>query len=292
MNTTNTLIKKDDGSIEITIIIPWESVKSAYQEALNNAIGQVELPGFRKGKAPANIVEEHISKTKLYEDAIKQIIPQAYQEAVTHEKLHPVIMPRVELTDAKEEADWKVTAVTCEKPTVILREYKKAIVELVSSKRNKIWVPGQEPKNEADQKKEESERKPTLDELLKTLYKAVSVNLPAILIEQEVNKLLSHLVDQTKRVGLSVEQYLTSTGKNMEAVKKEYEEEAKRTLTLEFSLEAIADSEGVLVSDDDIENVIKSAKTEEEKQSLTKQRYYLAEILRRQKTIAFLASIT
>ena len=123
------------------------------------------------------------------------------------------------------------------------------------------------------------------------VYGAMTVTLPSLLIEHEVNRLLSELIDQTKKLGLTVEQYLASTQRTSETIKKEYEEQARRTLALEFGLEEIADKEGVLVSDDDIEAVIKTGKTDEEKEALTKQKYYLASVLRRQKTLDFLASL-
>ena len=112
-----------------------------------------------------------------------------------------------------------------------------------------------------------------------------------MLVEHEVNRLLSDLIDQTKKLGLTVEQYLASSGRTAETIRHEYEEQAKRTLTLEFSLEEIADKEGILVSDDDIAKVIQTAKTDEEKKALESQRYYLASVLRRQKTLDFLASV-
>ena len=56
-------------------------------------------------------------------------------------------------------------------------------------------------------------------------------------------------------------------------------------------IEKVADKESIFVSDDDIDTAIKSAKTEEERTSLTKERYYLASILRRQKTLDFLAAV-
>jgi trigger factor len=123
------------------------------------------------------------------------------------------------------------------------------------------------------------------------LVTAVHTELPKLLVENEVNRLLSDLIDQTKKLGLTVEQYLASTGRNAETIKKEYESQASRTLILEFSLEAIADKEGILVSDDDIDTVLKTAKSEEEKKALESQRYYLASILRRQKTLDFLGSL-
>lgn len=90
---------------------------------------------------------------------------------------------------------------------------------------------------------------------------------------------------------MSVEQYLSSTGRTADGVRKEYEEQARRTLTLEFALEEIADREGIIISDDDIDTVIKTAKTDEEKKSLGAQRYYIASVLRRQKTLDFLSSL-
>ena len=74
-------------------------------------------------------------------------------------------------------------------------------------------------------------------------------------------------------------------------MRKEYSENSRRTLTLEFSLESIGDAERVFVSDDDIEKAIKAAKTEEERASLARERYYLATILRRQKTLDFLSTV-
>ena len=60
---------------------------------------------------------------------------------------------------------------------------------------------------------------------------------------------------------------------------------------LEFAIEQVADKESIFVSDSDIESAIKAAKTPEERESLTKERYYLASILRRQKTLDFLAAL-
>ena len=284
----NTQIKRlEDKTIELTLSIPWEDIQKTYSEVVDEFVKETELPGFRKGKAPREAVEAKLDKNKVYEEVMQHIIPKVYSEAVETEKLHPVVMPKITLTEAKEGSDWKVLAITCERPEIVLTDYKKAVTEAKAAKANKIWVPGQEPAKE----NEEKEKKITLDELLAAVSTAIKTTLPAILIDQEVNHLLSDLVDQTKKLGLTVEQYLTSTGRTAEGIRHEYEEQARRTLTLEFALEDIADKEGILVSDDEIDTVIKTAKSPEEKASLEKQRYYLATILRRQKTIDMLANV-
>jgi FKBP-type peptidyl-prolyl cis-trans isomerase (trigger factor) len=196
-------------------------------------------------------------------------------------------MPKVTLLEAKENNPWKIQAVTCEKPDITLGAYKQAIGDIKSAKKNKIWVPGQ-GENKHD---EEKNKKVTLEEILDAVYQSVKTTIASVLIEQEVNRLLSDLIDQTKKLGLTVEQYLASTNRTAEGIRQEYSKQAQKTLTLEFALEAIADKEGIFVSDDDINKIIQSAKTDDEKKTMERERYYLASILRRQKTIDTLANM-
>ena len=284
---TSTLQRLPDYTIELLITIPWAEVAAAYEKVVTGAVNATEISGFRKGKAPRNVVEEKLDKSKLYEEAIKQLIPVAYGKAIEEHNIRPIVQPKIELKEALEQKDWIVRALTCERPVLKLGEYKKAIAELKSAKQKKIWVPG------ADQKQDEKDKpqKPTLDELLKAVYETITIDIPALLTEHEVNRLLSDLIDQTKKLGMSVEQYLSSTGRSAEGIRKEYEQQARRTLTLEFALEEIADKEGILISDDDIDTVLKTAKSDEEKKALQSQRYYVASVLRRQKTIDFLAAL-
>jgi FKBP-type peptidyl-prolyl cis-trans isomerase (trigger factor) len=285
----NTEVKKlDNGDTEITITIPWTNVQKTYTDVVEDIVKDAELPGFRKGKAPRSAVEGNLDKNKAYEEVLKRLLPDYYAKAISEHALKPIISPHITLTKAKEGEDWTVTAVTCEKPAITLGDYRKKIIELKNEKRNKIWLPGQEPKT-GDEK--EKDKKPTMDELLDTVYKSTQVALPAILIEQEVTRMLSSLIDQTKKLGLTVDQYLSSSGKTIETLRREYEEEAKRMITLELSLGDIADKEGVKVEEKDIDEVIKTAKTPQEREGLEKEKYYLASILRRQKTIQLLASV-
>lgn len=279
------LNRMGDGTIELIIAVPWPDVKAFYEKIIENTVKNAEVSGFRKGKAPRAVVEEKLDKTKVYEDVLKELIPDVYGKAVSEHKIKPIVTPKIELKEAVENKDWVLVARTCEKPEVTLGDYKKAIQELKAGKTQKIWKPGdaQEDKNKPT--------KPTLDEILKALFDAVATVIPSLLVEHEVNRLLSDLIDQTKKLGLSVEQYLSSTGRTSESVRHEYEEQSKRTLTLEFALEQVADHEGVLIGDDDIDTVIKTAKTDKEKESLTAQRYYIASVLRRQKTLDFLAGL-
>ncbi len=283
---TSTYKRLDDGSVELSIIIPWAIVEKTYNQVIEKAVHEAQLPGFRKGKAPRKMVLEKLDKSKTYEDVLKILLPTVYNDAVSVHKLRPIVSPKIEFKEAKEGKDWLITVFTAEKPTLILGNYKKTIQDLNSSKRNKIWTPGSGTKKE-----DEKPQKPTLDEVLNSLYQTISIKIPTLLLDHEVNRLLSDLIDQTKKLGLTVEQYLASTNRSSAVLRKEYEEQARRTLALEFALEEIADKEAIIVSDDDIDTVIKTAKSDEERKNLQAQRYYVAGILRRQKTLDMLASL-
>lgn len=275
------------GTIQLTITIAWSDVKKTYDHLVAKHEKEIELPGFRKGKAPKQLVHEKLDTSKLYEEVIRTLLPTHYNDAIKEHTLRPVITPKIELKEATEGRDWIVLAYTCQKPNLILGEYRKAITDVKAAKRNKIWTPGQGEKPED----KPEEQKVTIDELLAAVYGTVTGDLPELLIEHEVNRLLSELIDQTKKLGLTVEQYLASTNRTADGLKKEYEVQATRTITLEFALEMMSDKEGIFVSDDDIATVIKTAKSDEERKTLENQRYYLASILRRQKTLDFLAAL-
>lgn len=284
--TKPTVHKLDDGTLELTVTVAWKDIAASRENVIAKIVDTAELPGFRKGKAPRKMVEEKLDESKIYEEVLKAIIPDVYNAAITELKLKPIINPKIELKEAKENSDWIIRMLTAERPALTLGDYKAAIKEVKAAKHKKIWVPGQEPKPE-----EQKEQKPSLDELLAAVLTTIQTKIPALLIENQVNRMLSDLVDQTRKLGLSVEQYLSSTGRNADSIRKEYEDQAKKTITLEFALEDIADKEGILVGDDDISTVINSAKSEEEKKALEKERYYLASVLRRQKTLDFLANV-
>jgi trigger factor len=281
MNTT--IARLEDGTIELTMTVPWAEISKTYELVVEDMVKDAEISGFRKGKAPRKMVEDGLDKTKVYEEAIRRIVPQVYSDAITEQKITPILMPQIELKEAQEGKDWVVQARTCEAPKVTLGDYKKAIKEAKANKAAKIIVPGKE--------KDAADNKPNLDDVLGALLGVTQIKLPTILVEHETNHQLSQLIDQTKKLGLSVEQYLASTGKTSESIRADYAQQTQRTLTLEFALEAAAVQENVKVEDADIAKLLATAKSDEERKSLEKEQYYLTTLVKRQKTVDLLMAL-
>lgn len=277
---TTALTRLPKSTVKLTITLSWEEVKNTYQKFLGSVAKNAEIPGFRKGKAPKKMVEDRVDKTKLYEEVIRELVPKAYADALKEHHLHPIVSPRVNVISAAESKDWQFEAVTCEQPEVKLGNYRIEIAKLKGAK--KIWVPGATKQNLNE---EEEKKGASLSEILTVLLQNSTIEIPDLLIEDQVNKKLTDLIDQVKTLGMSVEQYLLSKGITSDQLKVTYRKEAEDTLKLEFILESVADQEKITVSDTEIEAFISKGKDEKEKNALKSQKYYISMLLRRQKTI-------
>jgi FKBP-type peptidyl-prolyl cis-trans isomerase (trigger factor) len=273
----STLARTDDGTIQLTVTIPWEKVVKAREEVVAKTASSAKMPGFRAGKAPKKLVEDNVDVQKIQEEVLKEVLPQAYIEAIQEHELKPIVNPKVHVQKIQENEPWIFTADTCELPEITLGNYKEAVKELTA--KNKIAVPGKE------------QQQVSMDEMMQVLTKEVKVTVPKMLTDFEVDRLLSQTLDEIKKLGLNLDQYLASTGKNPEVLRKDYEEKAKNDITIEFALQKIADTENITVDEKEVEEAIQKAKDPAEKAHLESNKYLLSNILRQQKTLDFLRNL-
>ena len=276
---TTALNRLTDGTIELTINIPRVKVKREYERAIEEMVKQTEIKGFRKGKAPRNLVEEKADKNKIYEEVLKNLVPEVYLEAVREHNLKPIVNPQVRVISLEENKDWQIQAVTCEQPKTELGDYKIAIKGETAA--SKILVPG---KKETPEKEKEEQ---VLAKIFRALLKTVKTTIPKILITEEVNRMLARLVDQTGKLGLSIEQYLSSIGKTGDQLRAEYTQQAEETLKLELILGRIADEERIEVSEKEVVQMIEAApdETSRKRMEAPEQKAYIEQILRKRKAV-------
>ncbi|MEK7186045.1 MAG: trigger factor [Patescibacteria group bacterium] len=273
----STITREDDGTIILNISIPQTLIKKTTAEIVDQTVKSANVPGFRKGKAPKKIVSERIDKEKIKEEVLKKLLPESYANAVKKHDIKPIINPRIHVEELADDKDWKFTASVCEAPRIDLNGYKENIKKITA--KSKIIIPGKE------------KQEPSLDEIIGELQKSVKVNISKIIVEQEVERLLAQMLDEIKRLGLTLDQYLASTKKTVEDLKKDFEEKATRDISLEFTLQKIAEEEKVTVEETEIQEAINKAKDEAEKKNLETNRYLLASIIRQQKTLDFLKNL-
>lgn len=281
-----------DGTIKLTVTIPQKRVEEIREQELTAVLKGVEVPGFRKGKAPKKLAEEKVDKEKLQQRVINRLIPETYQEVIKKESLRPIVLPKIRLISAQENQNWQIEIQTCEAPEVKLGNYKEEIKKINAA--GKIWTPGttETKKKKGDVETKEERLQKILDVLLShEAGQSIKLEIPALLIENELNRRLAALINKTEKLGITLEQYLTSIGQTIEILKENYKKASESFWKLELILNKITDEEKIAVEQEEIEKLINQGKDEKEKQALATQRYFLAQMLRRQKTLDFLLSL-
>jgi trigger factor len=289
---TSALTRLSGSAFEITLTIPWADVKRIYDLVFEEIAANIEVEGFRKGKAPKDIIAGKIDKGKVYGDVVNRILPDAYAKALSDHGVKPVISPKINIVQGEEDKDWQFLIRSAEKPTVELGDYKKAVSEL--NTKDKIWTPDQgvAPKpEEKSAETEEQKKTKKLNAIIDRLLQVAKVELGEVFIESEQNRLLTQLIDDVRQAGLTFEQYLASSGTTQEQIKERFKQQAETSLKLEFVLEAVADDLKVEVSQEEIDTVISRETEADRKKLLTEQSYAIASILRREKTVAQLLTL-
>ena len=125
----NVTVERVGNDATLKITLPAEEVNKGFKKAVAKIAGQLNIPGFRKGKAPRNIIEMHYGKEAVKQEAFELVANQCYTEALEQEKLIPVSDPKVEDSVFEENKDMELTIKVTLKPEVKLGDYKELHVE-------------------------------------------------------------------------------------------------------------------------------------------------------------------
>lgn len=106
--------------IALNIEAEASELDRSLDEAYHHLVKKVSVPGFRRGKAPRVVLEQHIGKGALLEEALEHLVPQLYKQAIQSEDLEPIAEPELEITQS-EPLVFK--AIVSLKPEVKLGDY-------------------------------------------------------------------------------------------------------------------------------------------------------------------------
>ena len=116
-------VEKENGSAKIVVEIDKELFESGLNKAYQKNKKNILVPGFRKGKAPRKVIEGMYGATVFYEDAVNEIFPEVYSQAISEKELKVVGMPSVTDMDVQEGVV-TLTVETALYPEVTLGQYK------------------------------------------------------------------------------------------------------------------------------------------------------------------------
>lgn len=125
----NVSVERIGNEATVKITAPAAIVNQAFKDAVKKIANEANIPGFRKGKAPRNIVEMHFGKDTVKGEAFEIVANKVYGQALNQENLVPVDEPKVEDSVFEEGKDLELTVKVTLKPEPELGQYKELHVE-------------------------------------------------------------------------------------------------------------------------------------------------------------------
>lgn len=116
--------EKDTNIYELEITVDKETFTNAITKAYKKEVGKINIPGFRKGKAPRNIIESMYGQDFFYEDAIQDTYPAAIEDAAKEAKIKIVSVDSLNVEKVDKDGYTFKTDVTVE-PELKIKDYKE-----------------------------------------------------------------------------------------------------------------------------------------------------------------------
>lgn len=343
---TKNINKLQKAIVEVEITVPWVDLEPKWNETLQRLGQEVELPGFRKGAAPANMVEQNLG-LKLQDEVLKVAFPNFLIEALKGTDIIPIDYPKYDLQSFVKGTQLQFKATITNRPAVTVGNYKvikvtrpalkpvteeevqKVVDDLykrwkvkqssVASNQSSATQAGtinfQQPTNgqalvpddvfakamgamnladlNAKIRKDLEANVKYNNELdyeeaiLQEVEKITSVEMPDILISDELNRMLVSLQRRVADMGLLLEDYLKGQGKTLEQLKGEWTPQAEKNVRMELGLAEIARQEGVQITDEELQAEIDKIQDARVKQQFSAQepRLQLRHSLRQVRTL-------
>ncbi len=125
---------ENKNELKLEFTIEAKVFDEGMKKVFNKNAKYFNIPGFRKGKAPMNIVEKYYGDEIFYEDTFNEVAPSVYDEAIKSEKLEVVSKPEIDIVQIGKGKELIFTAIVSTKPEVKLGKYKGISVEKVEYK--------------------------------------------------------------------------------------------------------------------------------------------------------------
>lgn len=135
--------------VRLTVEVPFEELKPSLDAAYKKINQQVTVPGFRKGKIPARIIDQRFGRGAVLEEAVNDALPKLYEDAVNEGDLKPLGRPDVDITELKDNETLTFTAEVDIRPEFEIPDYSGISVEV-----DAIEVPDEDVDKSVEQLRE------------------------------------------------------------------------------------------------------------------------------------------
>ena len=376
---------ENKNEVKLSFVVEAEKFEEAMKKVYTKTAKYFNIPGFRKGKAPMQLVERQYGSEIFYEDAFNELVPEVYDAAIKENNVEAVSKPNIDITQMEKGKDLIFTATVQTKPEVKLGKYKGIEIKKIEynvseedinheighmqEKNSRLvsvddrpvengditvidfegsvdgvpfeggkaegheleigsntFIPGFEDqiigmkvdeerdikvkfpdeyfskdlagkdaifkiklheikkkelpklddefakdvsefdtleelknsiKEKIDVENKNKEKYETEEEAIKTVCENTEIDIPSGMIEVEIDNMIKDIEGRLSYQGLKLEQYLQMVGKTEEDMRKEFEDQAKKSVKSRLVLEAVVKAEKLEASEEEVGEKIK-----------------------------------
>ncbi|WP_300399960.1 trigger factor, partial [Nocardioides sp.] len=108
---------------KLTVEVPFEELQPSLDAAYKKIAQQINVPGFRRGKVPPMVIDRQVGRAAVLDEAVNEVLPQKYVEALEENSLTPVAQPEIEVTKFEDNDVLEFTAEVDVRPEITLPDY-------------------------------------------------------------------------------------------------------------------------------------------------------------------------
>lgn len=288
-----------ESEVELVGEVPAETLSPYRSRALAEISAELELPGFRKGKVPQEMVLKKVGELSVLEEAVNLFVRDFYPGLVETQKIDAVGRPQITITKLAPGNPAGLTIRTAVYPEVVLPRGYKTIEESVllpqaaeatdeeaaqtleslrQSRKKEDKVPElndvfaksvgafeslealkTQIKKGIGEEKVRAAKDKRRGEIIDKLLDKTEVAVPKIFVESELEKIIAQLKEDIVRFGLTFEGYLKQSNKTEEALRQDFRAQAAKRAKLQLTLNEIAKVEKIEADKEAIEHEMKHA---------------------------------
>ncbi len=239
MKTNAKIIHNQDKSFTLSFTITVDEITKEYQHTLSHVAANFETKGFRKGKAPLDVVKNQISPEKMLDEVVNHVLSEKYDEIVKENNLKPAVQPSVVIKNPPFtlDKDWQIEISSAQIPEITVDP--KAYIEIKKS--NSDTTLDKEKKTDA---------------AIKIILQNSKTQIAKIILDNEVERKLTNLVDQIQHAGLTFDAYLKNKNQTLDQLKHELEHQAVDEWTLNLAIAQISTEQKLDPTEAEIKDII------------------------------------
>lgn len=272
--------KQPNAELKIVTKVDKAKVAEVYERIVDQIVVDSEIKGFRKGKAPKELVLEKADSSKIHGEVISAVLKETYPQILKEKSIFPYSSPKVDVKDFELGKDFVFEAIVAVKPEVKMPNYEKIVKKLVKE-------------NSKEVKEGEEKKELTTEQIVDSILEETKFELSELMINEETDRLLERFISQIRTLNLNVDQLLKAQNKTYEDLLKDHKEIAEKNIKSEFILMEIVKEHKLDATDEEINDFVKNLGDENLTNRIlsSDEKWYVKGIIEKNKALDYLKNL-